>query len=76
MAVYTDPRFSNSEESSAERRVDEAFEKSGFGLGSLVALALLMGFILFAAVIELGHPTEPRRRSLTGRLINPRPELR
>ncbi len=70
MAVYTDPRFSNSEESSAERRVDEAFEKSGFGLGSLVALAFVMGFILFAAVIELGHPTGPTPTKVADRSID------
>jgi hypothetical protein len=57
MAVYTDPRLSDSEERSAERRVDAAFERSRFGLGALVALALVMGFAIFAAVTELGHPT-------------------
>ena len=78
MAAYTDPRFSDSEERSAEQRVDEAYERSGIvgiGLGALVALALVMGFVLFAAVTELGHLTGPtRRRWLTGRLINRRPE--
>ena len=59
MAAYTDPRFSDSEERNAERRVDEAYEKSGFGFASLIALALVMGFALFAAVTELGHPTGP-----------------
>ena len=70
MAVYTDPRFSDSEERSAERRVDEAYEKSGFGLGSLVALALVMGFVLFAAVTELGHPTGPAPTKLADRSID------
>ena len=62
MAVYTDPRFSDNEERSAGQRVDEAYGRSGIvgiGLGALVALALVMGFVLFAAVTELGHPTGP-----------------
>ncbi len=45
-AAYTDPRFSDSEERSAEKRVDQAFERSGFGLGALVALALVVRFVL------------------------------
>jgi hypothetical protein len=70
MAVNTDPRFSDSEERSAEDRVDQAYETSGIGLGSVVALALLMGFVLFAAVTELGHPTGPAPTKLADRSID------
>ena len=84
MAVYTDPRFSDGEERSAERRVDQAYERSGVGFGSLIGLALLMGFVLFAAVTELGHPTGPAPtkiadrsidQSVTGTPVKPLPQV-
>ena len=43
MAVYTDPRFSNSEERSAERRVDEAFEKERVRFGIACSLGARHG---------------------------------
>ena len=63
MAVDTEPRFSDSEERSAEQRVDQAYERNGFGLGSLILLAAAVGLILFGAVTGLGHPnlSEPAK---------------
>ena len=56
MAVYTDPRFSDSEERSADQRVDRAYERSGISLLALVFLAFATGLILLGAVTGLGHP--------------------
>ncbi len=70
MAVYADPRVSDREERSAEQRVDRVFERSGFGLG---ALALVMGFVLFAAVTEIGHPTGPSPTKIADRSIDQPP---
>ncbi len=68
MALWSDPRFS--EERRAEQRVDQAFERSGFGLGALLALALVMGFAVFAAVTEIGHPTGTTPTKLADRSMD------
>lgn len=70
MAVDIEPRFSDSEERSAEQRVDQAYERNGFGFASLIALALIMGFALFAAVTEIGHPTGPTPTKLADRSMD------
>jgi hypothetical protein len=70
MAVYTDPRFSDSEERSAEQRVDDAYERSGIGPGSLVIFAIAVGLVLFSAVTGLGHPTTSAPTKMADRAID------
>jgi hypothetical protein len=59
MAVYTDPRFSDSEWRLVEKRVDNAYEKSGLGPGLIMIFAVALALVLFGAVRGLGHPTTP-----------------
>ena len=56
MALWSDPRFSDSENRSAEQRVDDAFERSGIGPGMMMILGAAFGLVVLGGVIGLGHP--------------------
>ncbi len=75
MALWSDPRFSDSEDRNAEQRVDDAFERSGIGPGMMMILGAAFGLVVLGAVIGLGHPQTPTTaiadRSLDRTLAEP-----
>ncbi len=59
MALWSDPRFSDTEKRMQEQRVDDAFERSGIGPGFMMILGAAFGLVVLGAVIGLGHPQTP-----------------
>ncbi|MFA5957589.1 hypothetical protein [Hyphomicrobium sp.] len=59
MALWSDPRFSDTEKRMQEQRVDDAFERSGIGPGFMMILGAAFGLVILGAVIGLGHPSTP-----------------
>jgi hypothetical protein len=56
MALRSDPRFSDNGRSAPERRVDEAYERSGIGPGLIVILLAALGLVLLAPTINFDSP--------------------
>jgi hypothetical protein len=60
MALWADPRFSDSEGITPEQRVDRAYERSGIGPGLAILACIAFALILFGGAIGLGHPVPDR----------------
>jgi hypothetical protein len=55
MALFADPRLSDSGRRFQERQVDDAYERSGLGFGLIVIMTLALGLLLLGAVQGLGR---------------------
>lgn len=59
MALWSDPRFSDTEKRNQQQRIEDPFDKAGIGPGFMMFAGAAFGVVLLATLISLGHPERP-----------------
>ncbi len=59
MALWSDPRFSDTEKPIEKQPIEDPFDKGGIGPAFLMFAGAAFGIVLLGLVIGLGHPERP-----------------